>query len=344
MDLLFNRWQHACEGRGQLVLVIGEPGISKSRLVEEFRGRIRDNPHLWVEGAGDQFSPSTPFQAATQILKQGLGWRGDETPEERVAPLERNLELAGVKLGEAVPLIAELLGLPLPDKYPSILFAPDQRRRRLPANLTAWVLNAARVQPLVMVMEDLHWIDPSTLELARTLVEQAATAPLRLLYTARPEFHTSWPMRAHHAQITLTRLNNRDTREMVVRIVARTALAQDLIDTVVKRTDGVPLFAEELTRLLLEGDGRSVTREIPATLQDSLTARLDHLGPAKEVAQLAAVIGREFSFELLQTVGSMDETELQSALDKLVDAALCARHCSGSQLSVQACADSRRCL
>jgi len=304
------------------VLVVGEPGIGKSRLVEEFRARIRDNPHLWVECGGDEFSRSTPFQAVTQILNRGLGWRGDESPTERIAQLERGLELAGLKLGEAVPLIAEMLGLPIPDKYPPLVFAPEQRRLRLLANLTAWVLNAARVQPLVMVMEDLHWIDPSTLELAHTLVEQAATAPLMLLYTARPEFRASWPMRAHHAQIILSRLNDRDTREMVSRMVARAALAQNLIDTVVKRTDGVPLFAEELTRLLLEGDGRSVTREIPATLRDSLTARLDRLGPAKELAQIAAVIGREFSFELLQAVGSMGEMELQSTLEKLVDTEL----------------------
>src|SRR5215472_3623947 len=178
MRLLLNRWERTHEGRGQLVLVVGEPGIGKSRLVEEFRGRIRENPHLWVECAGDEFSRSTPFHAVTHILKQGLGWRGDESPTERSAQLERSLELAGLKLGEAVPLIAEMLGLPIPDKYQLLAFGPEQRRRRLLANLTAWVLNAARVQPLVMVMEDLHWIDPSTLELAHTLVEQAATAPL----------------------------------------------------------------------------------------------------------------------------------------------------------------------
>ena len=182
-----------------------------------------------------------------------------------------------------MPLIAEMLGLPIPDKYPPLVFAPDQRRRRLLANLTAWVLNAARVQPLVMVMEDLHWIDPSTLELTQTLVDQAATAPLMLLYTTRPEFRAPWPLRAHHAQVTLNRLNDRDIREIVAGVVSRAALAGDVIDTVVKRTDGVPLFAEELTRLILEG--RSVAHEIPATLRDSLTARLDRLGPAKEVAQ-----------------------------------------------------------
>jgi class 3 adenylate cyclase/tetratricopeptide (TPR) repeat protein len=320
LDLLVSRWGRACEGQGQLVLVMGEPGIGKSRLVEEFRAQIRAEAHLWIEGAGEQFSQNTPFHAVTEILEQGLGGRADESPAERVAQLERRLEEARLKLGEAVPLIAELLNLPSPDKYPPLMFAPDQRRKRLLANLSAWVLNLARVQPVVMAMEDLHWVDPSTLELAQTLVEQAATAPLMLLCTTRPEFRAPWPMRAHHAQITLNRLNNRHTREMIAGVVARSALAPDLIDAVVQRTDGVPLFAEELTRLILEGDGRSVVHDIPATLHDSLTARLDRLGPAKEVAQVAAVIGREFSFELLQAVSAMRETELQRALQKLVNA------------------------
>jgi predicted ATPase len=123
MRLLLNRWERTRTGQGQLVLVVGEPGIGKSRLVDEFRGRVRDNPHLWVECAGDLFSQSTPFHAVTEILNQGLSWRGDESLNERVAQLERNLELAGLKLGEAVPLIAEMLGLPIPDKYPSLIRA-----------------------------------------------------------------------------------------------------------------------------------------------------------------------------------------------------------------------------
>jgi tetratricopeptide (TPR) repeat protein len=154
------------------------------------------------------------------------------------------------------------------------------------------------------------------------LVEQVATAPLMLLYTARPEFHAPWPMRAHHVQVTLNRLNDRQTREMVAGVAARVALAKEVIDTVVKRTDGVPLFAEELTRLILEGDGHPVAREIPATLNDSLSARLDRLGPAREVAQVAAVIGREFTYELLHAVSPMPENELQSSLEKLADAEL----------------------
>ncbi|HKF28408.1 MAG TPA: AAA family ATPase, partial [Candidatus Binataceae bacterium] len=322
LDLLLSRWERARAGQGQLVVVMGEPGIGKSRLVEEFRAQIRAEPHLWIEGAGEQFSQSTPFHTVTEILEQGLGWGGEESPTERLAQLERRLEGAGLKLGEAVPLIAELLNLPSPDKYPPLMFAPEQRRKRLLANLSAWVLNLARVQPVVMAMEDLHWVDPSTLELAQMLVEQAATAPLVLLCTTRPEFHVPWPMRAHHAHITLNRLNNRHTREMIAGVVARSALAPDLIDAVVQRTDGVPLFAEELTRLILAGDTRSVVRDIPATLHDSLAARLDRLGPAKEVAQVAAVIGREFSYELLEAVAPAGNEELQSALEKLVDAEL----------------------
>src|SRR5215471_16505766 len=319
MRLLVNRWERAREGEGQLVLVMGEPGIGKSRLVEEFRSRILDDPHLWIECAGEQLFTGTPFHAVTQILGQGLGWRGNESPDERVGQLEK---LAGLKPEEAVPLIAEMLNLPIPDKYPPLKQDPDQRRKRLLVNLTAWVLNTARVQPVVIAMEDLHWVDPSTLELTQMLVEQAATAPLMLLYSARPEFYPPWPMRAYHARITLSRLNDRHTREMITGVVARAALAQDLIDAVVKRTDGVPLFAEELTRLILEGDGQSVAHEIPATLRDSLAARLDRLGSAKEVAQVASVIGRDFSYEVLQAVSAIPEGELQAALEKLADAEL----------------------
>src|SRR5262249_45674558 len=215
MRLLLSRWERARERQGQLALVIGEPGIGKSRLLQEFRARIREDPHLWIECAGEQLFQSTPFHAVTQILDQGLGWRGDESPAERVTQLELRLERAGLKVGEAVPLIAEMLNLPIPDRYSALMLAPEQKRTRLLANLAGWVLNVSRLQPMIIAMEDLHWVDPSTLELMQTLVEQAATVPLMLPYTARPEFRAPWPMRAHHAQITLNRLNERHTREMV---------------------------------------------------------------------------------------------------------------------------------
>ena len=320
--LTLNRWERAREGKGQLVLITGEPGIGKSRLVDEFRARVKDDPHLWIDCAGEQIFQSTPFHAVTQMLDQGLASRGDESLEQRASQLERSLELAGMKLDEAVPLIAEMLNLPIPQKYPPLLFAPDQKRKRLLATLATWVLNVSRLQPMVIAMEDVHWADPSTLELMQTLAEQAATAPLMLLCAARPEFRAPWPPRAHHAQITLSRLDDGHTREMVMGVIARGGLASSVIEAVVKRSDGIPLFTEELTRLMLEAEGRSMAREIPATLHDSLTARLDRLGAAKEVAQVAAVIGREFSYELLHAVVPMPESDLQSALDKLTDAEL----------------------
>ena len=270
MRLLMSRWERARRGEGQLALVVGEPGIGKSRLVEEFHARVKSDIHLWLECAGAQFFDSTPFHAVTQMLDQVLRWRGDESKEDRLVELERTLKLDGMKLGEAVPLIADILNLPTPEKYPQPLFAPDQKRKRLVANIAGWVLNMARRQPVVIALEDLHWVDPSTLELMQTLVEQAATMRLLLLYTSRPEFRPPWPMRAHHMQITLSRLDDHYMHQIVGTVVSRVVLPKDVVDTVVKRTDGVPLFAEELTRLILEGDGRVVAREIPATLQDLL--------------------------------------------------------------------------
>lgn len=322
MRVLLKRWAQAVKGEGQVVLVVGESGIGKSRLVEEFRTRIKDDAHTWIDGGGERFCEGTPFHVVIQMLDQRLGARGEASKEQRVSRLERALQLTGMDLGEAVPLIAEIMHLPAPEKYPPLMLTPDQERRRLLASLVTWVLGAARSQPLVIAMEDLHWVDPSTLELTQTLVEQAATAPLMLLGTARPEFRAPWPAQPHHAQITLSRLNDLETRAMITGLAARALLASDMIDTVVKRTDGVPLFAEELTRLILEGDGRPAAREIPVTLQGSLTARLDRLGPTREVAQVAAVLGREFSYELLHAVSPAPEAELQSALEKLADAEL----------------------
>ncbi|HUA33353.1 MAG TPA: adenylate/guanylate cyclase domain-containing protein [Candidatus Binataceae bacterium] len=322
LRLVLSRWERARQGEGQIVLAVGEPGIGKSRLVEEFRARVANVPHIWIECAGEQFFQSTPFHAVTQILAQSLGWSGGEPDERRINDLERSMEAAGMKVSEAVPLIAEMLNLAVGEKYSPLMFAADQKRRRLLANLAMWILSLARSQPLVIVIEDLQWADPSTLELSQMLVDHGATASILLLFTARPEFRAPWPARAHHSQIMLSRLSDRETREMVAGVAARHALDLNVIEAVVKRTDGVPLFAEELTRLMLERRGRSAAHEIPATLHDSLEARLDRLGRAKEVAQIAAVIGRDFSYELLAAVASIPETQLQSALLKLADAEL----------------------
>jgi class 3 adenylate cyclase/tetratricopeptide (TPR) repeat protein len=323
LRLLLSRWQRAREGEGQMALVVGEAGIGKSRLIAEFHERIRDTPHIWMETAAEQFFENTPFHALTEMLLQWLQLQGAVDPDEMLVRLERALSSAGLRLDDAMPLVAELLQLPVGERYQTLTLPPEQKRRRLLAVLAECVFGAARLQPLVMVVEDLHWLDPSTLELQQLLAEQGATVPLMLLYTARPEFRAQWPLRAHHTQITLNRLSAANVREMVALVAARNALASGNVDVVIERTGGVPLFVEELTRAVLEsGNAKLSGHEIPATLHDSLMARLDRLGPAKEVIQVGAVIGGEFSYELLHAVHLMAEAELQAALSRLTDAEL----------------------
>jgi class 3 adenylate cyclase/tetratricopeptide (TPR) repeat protein len=317
---LMSRWELVLDGEGQVALIIGEAGIGKSRLLQRFHEQIAATPHTWVEAGAGAFFQNTPFYPVSEMLRQFVG---EVPPQDQIAELERRLMAAGLKPSEAIPLIAPLLNLPLPAEYPASTLSPEQQRRRLLATLVEWVSGAARTQPLVIATEDLHWADPSTLELIQLLVEQGATAPLLLLYTARPEFRSPWPPRQHHTQITLNRLGTRDIRTMVAQVTASTALSDNTIATVVERTGGVPLFVEELTRSLLEGGSAGQPgHEIPATLHDSLMARLDRLGAAKEVAQVAAVIGREFSYELLYAVYPTGETNLQQALSRLADAEL----------------------
>ncbi|HKV54960.1 MAG TPA: AAA family ATPase [Candidatus Binataceae bacterium] len=320
---LLRRWERTREGEGQMVLVVGEAGIGKSRLVAEFHERIRDTPHIWMESAGEQLFENTPFHAISEMLSQWLELQGAVGSDEQAARLERALDSAGLKVDEAAPLVADLLQLQVGARYQGVTFTPEEKRRRLLAVLTGWTMGAVRLQPMVMVVEDLHWLDPSSLELQQLLAEQGAIAPLMLLYTARPEFRQPWPLRSHHTQITLNRLYTRDAQNMIAQMAALQALARETLDAVVERTSGVPLFVEELTRAVLESsDARPGTHAIPQTLHDSLMARLDRLGAAKEVAQLAAVIGTEFSYELLQLISEIPEVELRTALTKLTDAEL----------------------
>lgn len=322
MRLLLARWARVARGEGQFVLLVGEPGIGKTRLVQEFRNRIKEDPHVWVECAGQRLNLNTPFHAAARLLDQVFRWRGDENREDRIKALESALGRAGLELAEAVPLVAGLLNLDVADRYPPLTLDADQKRERLLACLAALVFSLARDAPLIVVVEDLLWVDPSTMELLQALVDQCATGPVLLLCTARPEFRAPWPIRTHHALLNLDRLNHDETRELVIGVVAKAGLSQDVIDTVIKRTDGVPLFAEELTRLMLESDGRAGDHDIPATLHDSLAARLAQTGRAEEVAQLGAVLGREFSYALIAAVSPAPAEQLQADLAKLADAEL----------------------
>ena len=317
---LQSRWERVLEREGQVVLISGEAGIGKSRVVQRFREQIAHTPHTWIAAGASAFFQNTPFYPVTEMLHQFFG---DTAEPEALALLESRLVEVGLEPAEAVPLLAPLLKLPSLAKYPTSTLPPEQERRRLLATLVEWVFGAARVRPLVIAIEDLHWVDPSTLELIQLLVEQGAPERLLLLCTARPEFRDQWPQRAHHAQIRLNRLSARDIRTMIAQVATSDAFSDETVATLIERTGGVPLFVEELARSMLEGGDTKVTgHEIPATLHDSLMARLDRLRPAKEVIQVGAVIGSDFSYQLLHAVHPTAEADLQRALSSLIDAEL----------------------
>jgi class 3 adenylate cyclase/predicted ATPase len=316
--MLMRRWERARPGDGQLVLIIGEPGIGKSRLIEEFHARLRDTPHTWAEWSCSQLLQNTPLHPVTEWGRQRFG--GAVVPaERRLADLENTLTLIKLDPAENVPLLAPLFDLPLP-KERMLALAPEELRRRQLAALTNWVIAGARVQPVVLALEDLHWADPTTLDVLRGVAERGALAPLFIVATARPEFRPPWSMRSHHGTISLAPLDRSQVRDMVAELSARQALSRDVMEDVAARTGGVPLFIEEVTRLLLERGEQGGIQAIPPTLQQSLMARLDRLGPAREVAQIGAVIGRDFSHSLLRAVAGMADALLQTALERLAEA------------------------
>ena len=312
LELLRRRWERARNGAGQLALIVGEPGIGKSRLVEEFRATLGESPHTFVELSSSQLLQNTPLHPIAEWGRQRFG--ADEPADQRLADLENTLRLVGLDPTEYAPLIAPLVDIPLPEER-AAKFAPEKLRRRQLAALMAWFLAGARSQPVALAFEDLHWADPTSLDLMQTLAERGAQAPMLILATARPEFRPPWSLRSHHSVISLSPLDRADVAHMVGELAARHALSKEVVEGVSERTGGVPLFVEEVTRLLLERGEAGGLQAIPPTLQQSLAARLDRLGEAREVAQIGAVLGRDFTYALLRAVGELDDPALQSALD-----------------------------
>jgi class 3 adenylate cyclase/predicted ATPase len=321
--LLRSRWERVQEAHGQVVLVSGEPGIGKSRLVQVFRDDIAGCAQTWIECAASPYHENTPFFSVIEMLQQALTAQAGDSAEQKVIFLERGLATSGLDPKETVPLIAGLIGLPLPpDRYPALEGSPGDQRQRLLAALVHWMLGLAAIQPVVLVVEDLMWADPSTLEVLELLGQQAATAPLLLLYTARPDFRCAWPARSHFTTVTLNRLSRQDVRQMIAASDAGASGTPELVETVVARSDGVPLYAEELARLLVDRTTHTLRADIPETLQDLLAARLDRLGSARRIAQLGAAIGREFPYALLAAVAGSTEPDVDAALARLTDAEL----------------------
>jgi class 3 adenylate cyclase/predicted ATPase len=335
VGLLRRRWEQSKAGLGQVVLLSGEAGIGKSALMQALR------VHVGREGCARLTFRCSPYHTNSALypvlahLQRRLRWERDEAPEARLARLEQVLDASRQPLVEVVPLLAALLAVPLPEgRYAALTLTPQQQRQQTLDTLTAWLLAEAEPQPVLAVYEDLHWADPSTLELLGALLEQAPTVPMLTVLTFRPEFVPPWPSRSHLTPITLNRLEHPQVEALITHLTGGKALPAEVVAHIVARTDGVPLFVEEFTKMLLEsgllqedaqhyaltGPLSAVT--IPTTLQDSLMARLDRLGAARDVAQLGAVVGREFAYDVLQAIAPLDAATLQARLAQLVEAEL----------------------
>jgi class 3 adenylate cyclase len=330
LGILLERWAWARDGDGQVVLLSGEPGIGKSRLVREVRERLTGEPHIRLLYQCSPHHTTSPLHPVIEQLERAAGFERDDSPENKLDKLEALLARGTDRLDEAVPLIAALLGIHIGDRYTLPELSP-QRQKQLTLEALADQLGGLSAErPVLLVYEDIHWIDPTSLELLGLVVERIQRLPVLAVITFRPEFQTPWSAQPHVSALTLTRLGRRDGAAMVDRMVGGKTLPDEVSAQIAKKTDGVPLFVEELTKTVLEsgllkdaGDcyelfGPLPPLAIPATLQDSLMARLDRLGPVKEVARIGAAIGHEFSHTLLAAVARWSDAELQTAIDQLV--------------------------
>jgi class 3 adenylate cyclase/predicted ATPase len=334
LGILLERWAWAKEGEGQLVLLSGEPGIGKSRLVRALRQELSDEPHFALSHFCSPYHTNSALYPIIAHLARAAGLTPEDAPATKLAKLEELLGQATEQLDEAVPLIGALLGLPADARYPGLSLSPQRQKQRTLEVLIEQLAGLARDRPVLELYEDLHWVDPSTLELLDLLVENMRNLPVLAVLTYRPEFSPPWSGHAHVTSLPLNRLGRRQGAVIIERLTGGKSLPGEILEDIVAKTDGVPLFVEELTKTVLEsgllidtGDRYELTAPmpslaIPATLRDSLMARLDRLAPVKEVAQTAAVIGREFSHELIAAVSPLPIAELDAALDRLVASGL----------------------
>ena len=321
VGLLLDRWQQARDSEGQVVLIAGEPGIGKSRIVQTFRDRIEGDPHRLVLF---QCSPHYVNSALYPVVRQfdhAVGLAADDPVEAKLDRIEAVLRQATPEIGEAAPLIAALLSVPFETRYGALDMPPQQQRIATLRALQDQLLGLAREEPVLFVLEDAHWIDPTTQELIVETVPRLAGQRLLMLVTHRPEWSDPFQGQGHVTTLNMTRLSRAQIGAMV-RDVAGQDLTDEAVARIVERTDGVPLFVEELTKAMAEAGFDLADEDVPVTLQASLMARLDRLGSAKEIAQIGAVIGREFGRELLARVADGHGGNLTEALDRLVDSQL----------------------
>ena len=336
ISLLMGRWQQAKDGDGQVVVKFGEPGIGKSRIIQEIFERISGDRHGQVSLQCSPYYTSTAFHPFVDQLKFSLGLDREDPSALSLAGLETAIAAAHGDIEQVTPLFAALLSIPTGDRYPPLELSPQQQKDATVVALVNHFLGLAREMPLVIAFEDLHWIDPTSREVIDLLVDRVQNRPILVIITARSEFQPSWSAHSHITTLVLSRLS-RQLRTTLVERVAGRELPKEVVEEIIVKTDGVPLFLEELTKTVLESDllterhGRYVLSgpwrqlAIPATLTDSLMARLDRMGPFKRIAQIGATIGREFSYEILHAVANTPAEQIVAALNHLEEAGLIMR-------------------
>jgi predicted ATPase/DNA-binding winged helix-turn-helix (wHTH) protein len=333
ISLLRERWEQAKEGSGQVVLLSSEAGIGKSRLVQMHYDHIAGETFTHIESRCIPYYHNSTLFPIIDLVQHRMQWNQDEPPLEQWRKLQNVLRVSGAALEEIMPFMAPLFSLPLPVPYTSSTLTPPQKQKTLEV-LLAWLLQEAEQQPTCLVIEDLQWADPSTLDFLTLLLHQMPTVRMLIILTCRSDFCPPWAMRSHHTHIALNRLTQSQVERMIRHITRGKSLPAEILRQLVVKSDGVPLFAEEMTRMVLEA-GLVTERDdqyelvgdlpplaIPATLHGSLMARLDRLDIGKSVAQLGATLGREFSYELLHAVTPLDEPTLRRGLTRLVEAEL----------------------
>jgi class 3 adenylate cyclase/predicted ATPase len=327
MEFLQKRWEKAEQGEGQAVMLSGEPGIGKSRLVQQLTEQLGHEGVTRIEFRCSPYHQNSALYPIIDHLQRLLRFAREDSPATKLEKLQHTLSHYHFPQAETLPLLAGLLSLPHPEGSPPITGSPQKQKEKMQAALVAWLVEEAEQNTVYTIWEDLHWVDPSTLEVLNLVIDKAPTVHLYMLLTFRPEFAPAWGDRAHVSQVTLSRLGRSEVETMVERMTGGKALPSEVVQQIVNKTDGVPLFVEELTKTVLESDRDVGARHavplqalgIPATLQDALMARLDRLGTAKEIAQLGATIGREFSYELLHAVSFVSDETLQHGLKQLVE-------------------------
>src|SRR5450432_1512184 len=332
LDLSLRRWSKAKSGEGQVVLLFGEAGIGKSRLTAALFERLTNEPHPRLRYFCSPQHTDSAFYPIIGQMERAAGLAHDDKPPAKLDKLDAVLAQTSTSTEDAA-LLAEMLLLPNDGRYPALELAPEQRRQRTLEALTSQLAGLAGQQPVLMIFEDAHWVDPTSLEAFGRTVDRIKTLPVLLIVTFRPEFDAPWVGQSHVTSLTLNRLGEREAAAIIARLAGNKALPADVLAEIVERTDGIPLFVEEMTKAVLEAESEGAARRtvaavpssalaVPASLHASLMARLDRLGPAKEVAQIGSAIGREFSHALLASVARKSEAELASALDLLFQAGL----------------------